>query len=224
MALTKEVYTLVKALDAGYQYRPEQMLRFFLSEIMDTWGLEPWERAPEPMRDQVWQAIGVYGTLVTRLAPFDDILGPVYMELASRGAKKPLGQFFTPFNIAKAMAMINIGPRPEEGQVIRSSDPTCGSGAMLLAFAQAALEDWGEDGLRQLALLGIDLDLYCAQMCAVQLVANCNLHQLRLSEVRVLQGNSLGPWEKLKTVLHATDPGEVVRAPGSTHDVEPATP
>lgn len=206
MVSPDKVYSLVKTLDAGYRYRPEHMLRFFLSEIMDTWGLEPWEPAPEEIKSQIWDAIGTYSHLVARLGPFEDILGPVYMELASRGAKKPLGQFFTPFSIAKAMAIMTLGPNPGDGSLVRSSDPTCGSGVMLLAFTQAALEQWGSEGLRQVALTGIDLDHYCAQMCAVQLVANCVLNELVLGEVVVLQGNSLGPWEKLRMVLHATDP------------------
>lgn len=204
--MLREVKPLVKALDAGYAHRPDEMLRYFVSEVMNVWGLEPWERAPASVRKQIWDAIGVYSDLVSKLEPFEDILGPVYMELASHGAKKHLAQYFTPWGLAQMMARINIGPLPDGCDLIRTVDPACGSGAMLLAFANTALKDWKADGLRRLSMTGVDLDPYCARMCAVQLVANCNIHKLRLGEILVLQGNSLLDWSALTTVLHAVNP------------------
>ena len=40
-------------------------------------------------------------------SPFMDVLGPLYMELGSRGARAQLGQYFTPWPIAEMMATIS---------------------------------------------------------------------------------------------------------------------
>ena len=49
------------------------------------------------------------------------------------------GQFFTPYDICRAMAAMNLGEdlksQIEEKGWVSVSDPACGAGALLLAFA-----------------------------------------------------------------------------------------
>lgn len=205
---TKKLRPLLSALDVGYQFRPHEMLGFFLSATMDLWGLPQWRPVPKDVQPQITEAIEIYADLVAVEEPFMDIIGPVYMDLASRGARSQLAQFFTPWEIAEMMARMTVGEQPKDTHALhRVCDPACGSGVMLLAFANEVMKSWGEDSLRRLSVTGCDLDAYCARMFAVQFIANCNIHQIQLGEVLVFQGNSLLPWEGLETVLHATAPG-----------------
>jgi hypothetical protein len=134
-----------------------------------------------------------------------DVLGPLYMELASHGGHKQLGQFFTPWGIASMMTRMTVGEKPEDnGQPLRVCDPACGSGVLLLAWVNHALFHWGEDALPRLAVTGCDIDPYCARIMAVQLVANCNIFKLKLGEILILCGNTLVPSQGLETIIHAT--------------------
>jgi type I restriction-modification system DNA methylase subunit len=135
------------------------------------------------------------------------------MDLASHGNRKYLGQFFTPWPIATLMSAMTMDDHPPD-KLIRICEPACGSGVMMLAFVNRALQQWGRDALQRLSVTCCDLDSYCARITAVQLVANCNLHNIQLAEILVLHGNSLLPWEKMDTVIHATSP--------SCQDVLPA--
>ena len=71
--------------------------------------------------------------------PNQDFLGHLYMHLNFGNGWT--GQFFTPWHIAEMMARMSIGDgmkkEIEEKGFISVNDPTCGSGCMLLAFAQA---------------------------------------------------------------------------------------
>lgn len=204
---TKDLTPLISALDDGYRHRPHEMLGFFLSATMSLWGLPEWQPVPEVVKPAIAEAIEAYANIVGKLEPFTDVLGPLYMDLASRGARQQLGQYFTPWNIASMMAQMTAGdPPPDDGQLVRVCDPACGSGVMLLAFANHVITHWGEDGLKRLSVTGCDLDTYCARIMATQLIANCNVHQVQIGEVLVLRGNSLMPWQDMESVIHATAP------------------
>ena len=203
----KHLKPLIGALDDGYHHRPAEMLGFFLSGVLSLWGLPQWQPIPEKTQPKINEAIEAYAYIVGSREPFEDVIGPLYMELASRGGRQQLGQFFTPWNIASMMAKITGSETPEDnGQLVRVCDPACGSGVMLLAFAHNVLHEWGEDALVRLAVTGCDIDPYCARIMAMQLVANCNILGLQLGEVLVLQGNSLFPAKGMETIVHATAP------------------
>lgn len=83
---------LISALDAGYRFRPHEMLGYFLSATMSLWGLPEWQPVPEDVQPQIVEAIETYADIVATQPPFMDVLGPLYMELGSRGARAQLGQ------------------------------------------------------------------------------------------------------------------------------------
>lgn len=104
-------------------------------------------------------------------------------------------------------------PMPEDHGLVRACDPACGSGVMMLAFANEILTSQGPEGLLRLSVTGCDLDVYCARMFAVQAIATCNIHNVQLGECLVYRGNSLGPWEDLDVIIHASAPSVAKEPP-----------
>lgn len=210
----QHVQRITAALDAGYRHSPGEMLRWMLSSIMTLWGLPDWDKPPAEMEAQIATAIDAYADAVAGCEPFEDILGPAYMTMASSGRKDQLGQFFTPWPIAMMMAAMvghDSGPLPED-RLLTACDPCSGSGVMMLALCNQVLRTQGPSALRCWSITCCDLDSICAAMSTVQLLSNANLHDVQLGEVLVLRGNSLAPWDGLDVVAHAYAP-ELKQAP-----------
>jgi ribosomal protein L11 methylase PrmA len=91
--------------------------------------------------------------------PFVDGLGDVYMEYLSNKYK---GQFFTPTDICRMMAVTTIVTGDKHKRVL---DPAVGSGRMILAAAEIAPQN---------LFFGNDIDLTCVKMCLL----NCYLNGL----------------------------------------------
>ncbi|MFB7594620.1 N-6 DNA methylase [Streptomyces sp. NPDC056160] len=70
-----------------------------------------------------------------------DVLGHLYMELEL--ANERLGQFYTPYDVARLMAEMQIDSVIEQVQRDGFADvyePSCGAGAFMIALSQAMLE------------------------------------------------------------------------------------
>ena len=96
-----------------------------------------------------------------------DILGYIYTT--GQYYKKAMGQYFTPDNIAIFMTEIINGDfkQLEKEDFISVSEPTCGSGVMILAFAQNMLKK--EINYQNSMFADAwDLDQTCALMAYVQ--------------------------------------------------------
>lgn len=96
-----------------------------------------------------------------------DILGYIYTT--GQYYKKTMGQYFTPDNIAIFMNEIINGDfkQLEKEEFISVSEPTCGSGVMVLAFAQNMLKK--EINYQNSMFADAwDLDQTCALMAYVQ--------------------------------------------------------
>ncbi|WP_210521899.1 N-6 DNA methylase [Hymenobacter terricola] len=89
--------------------------------------------------------------------PYSDLLGDYFTEHVTRGRN---GQFFTPDNICLMMAKM-VGGEACEGKTV--NDPACGSGRMLLAFAQDAPKNH---------FFASDVDANCARMAALNFYLN----------------------------------------------------
>ncbi|MDN0082366.1 N-6 DNA methylase [Crenobacter sp. SG2305] len=196
---------IAMALDTNYGHRPDTMMRWFISAVMELWGFKPWDRIPDDARAKITTAIGEYDAALQRY-PWADLLGDVYQALASQGARQSLGQFFTPDHVCRLISQMNYKTIPaNRKELFRVSDPACGGGAMLLAFCNEVLERQGPEALQGVGVYACDLDAYCARMCAVQLLANCFSQQVELGEIVVLRGNSLSD-ERKEVIVHATSP------------------
>lgn len=116
---------------------------------------------PRPNNSEWCEAI--QGTL-DDYEPFSDMLGNIYEEIAGRGHKSHMGQFFTPDNIAEMMAMMVIAPDAAERQTpMRIAEPCSGSGVMVLKSAKLLqkyryMHKW----------YCSDLDMTCVKMTLVQ--------------------------------------------------------
>ena len=113
-----------------------------------------------------------------------DFLGQIYNCNNFGNANK--GQFFTPYHVSKMMAEINIPDiekQLEEKDYITVSEPCCGSGGMIIAFAES-LKDNGYNYQHQLYVEAIDIDELCFKMTYIQL-------SLLGIPARVIRGDSL---------------------------------
>ena len=102
---------------------------------------------------------------------FDDVLGKLYgtLEIHSKQA----GQFFTPYEVSRMMAKMTLADNQakaiiEERGFIRASEPACGAGGMIIALAQALMDE-GVNYQQHLHVTAVDVDLTAALMAYVQL-------------------------------------------------------
>lgn len=98
-----------------------------------------------------------------------DFLGELYMNLGLGNACA--GQFFTPYNVCKMMAMVmgqSTKANVEANGWIGVNDPACGAGATLIAFANLCREE-GVNYQQHCLFVGQDLDYTVACMCYIQL-------------------------------------------------------
>ena len=98
-----------------------------------------------------------------------DVLGEIFHELELHNKYK--GQFFTPKNICNMMGAIALGDSREDIAkfgYISLSEPACGSGAMVLGFAEAMMEA-GLNYCSQLFVVATDIDPKCVHMAYIQL-------------------------------------------------------
>lgn len=112
-----------------------------------------------------------------------DFLGQVFMSL-NLGSQAN-GQYFTPYSVSKFMAEINFTEIEslQNNQLITLSEPCCGSGALIIAFAQT-LREHNINYQQKLFVEAIDISEMCFKMTYVQL-------SLLGIPAKVVQGDSL---------------------------------
>ncbi|MCF8017810.1 MAG: N-6 DNA methylase [Vallitaleaceae bacterium] len=101
--------------------------------------------------------------------PEQDLLGELFMRLELGNDHN--GQFFTPYNVCVAMAMMSAGNL--EAEITRKgyvsvNDPCCGAGALLIAFANEA-KRLGINYQQHVEFVAQDIDFTAAMMCYIQL-------------------------------------------------------
>jgi type I restriction enzyme M protein len=96
----------------------------------------------------------------TKRKEWYDGLGIIYETIASRWKSSAMGQFFTPPTIVDFMVMINVSGQ-EIGTGKTVSDPTCGSGRLLIAHHVHFPGNYQ---------YGQDLDPICAKMSALNMM------------------------------------------------------
>ena len=102
--------------------------------------------------------------------PKQDFLGNLYTALNLNQHQK--GQFFTPYHICEFMAEVQNGgdlkSEVEKKGLISVSDPACGAGALLIAFANSARAH-GVNYQEKVLFVAQDIDATAAKMCYIQL-------------------------------------------------------
>lgn len=98
-----------------------------------------------------------------------DLLGEIYHALNLSSSWN--GQFFTPIHIAHLMASMTIGTSVDEINkkgYFTLQEPTCGSGVMVIAAANALYENHLSPS-HNMCVLAVDNDIRCAMMAYIQL-------------------------------------------------------
>ena len=97
-----------------------------------------------------------------------DLLGQVFMSLNL--GRQANGQYFTPYSVSKFMAEINFAEIEsfQNNQLITLSEPCCGSGALIIAFAQT-LREHNINYQQNLFVEAIDISEMCFKMTYIQL-------------------------------------------------------
>lgn len=124
-----------------------------------------------------------------------DVVGAIYHELGLHNKWK--GQFFTPQGVADMMALISYDDANfEKRGHITVYEPACGSGAMVLAMANALI-DHKKRFYQDMVVLAVDADIKCAHMCYVQL-------SLYGVPAIVVHGNTLTSeeWSRWRTPMY----------------------
>ena len=102
--------------------------------------------------------------------PDQDMLGELFMALGLANEWK--GQFFTPYDICRAMAAMNLGEdlksQIEEKGWESVSDPACGAGALLLAFANECKRNH-INYQTSVFFVAQDIDFLAGCMCYIQM-------------------------------------------------------
>ena len=100
-------------------------------------------------------------------AGFDDLLG-TFFETGSMGNKRR-GQDFTPDRVGEVMSRIIIGENGKEH--INLLEPTCGSGNLILKFAEQMRPERNPSS--DLCVTAVDKDIKCVYMTYIQLSYYC---------------------------------------------------
>lgn len=197
---------LFSLLVGSSKYNAYELFRWMMEDVLADILKRPKTDVPttEAM-DTIAELSGLYAHCVFE-APFDDVLGPMFMDIASHMHKKTGGIFFTPMHIARMMAKMMFAPSEtnNNGQLVHCCDPASGSGVMMLATCQEVFETLGADSLKHYSLTCNDIEPTCSLMSATQLVANCFIHNAPVGEIIVYRGDALGDPADLSVILHAT--------------------
>ncbi len=140
---------------------------FYRSDEIEQQYLETVKRYNKEQAEQFSQLLAL---LVSALSEqHQDFLGKVYMQLNLGNART--GQFFTPYHISQMMAEITFidgKENIENKEIITLSEPCCGSGGMVIAYAET-MKKYDINFQERLFVEAIDIDEMCFQMAYLQL-------------------------------------------------------
>lgn len=124
---------------------PLEVLRDFATMAacgfaMQTREEEYLEVAKKYEREELENITKALGALITEMEefPFVDLLGPYYCEVNAKSARDQRGEFYTPREVNTLMARISLNADEvaEKGLPVTIYEPACGSGGIVLAYAQ----------------------------------------------------------------------------------------
>ncbi|MFD2024163.1 N-6 DNA methylase [Promicromonospora aerolata] len=159
-----------------------------------------------------------------------DVLGTLYMSLDLGNER--LGQFFTPYEVSVLAARMTAGDlveRLQEQAFVTVSEPTCGSGGMVVATAEA-LSDAGINYQRSMHVTAQDIDITAVHMTYVQLallhipalVVHGNTLALEQRDVWPTPAHVIGGWDSRLRRAGAPD-GTPCDPPTADHPVDRVT-
>jgi len=98
------------------------------------------EVAARYTREELDALAEALGSLVLEMErkPFEDVLGPHYLEVSSKATQDARGEFYTPREVSRAMArmLFDSDKAKEENRAITVLEPAAGAGGMVLALGE----------------------------------------------------------------------------------------
>ena len=140
---------------------------FYRSQIIEEKYLNTAKKYSRKQLDY-FAAMNAY-TLISLDMGMKDFLGEMF-NLNDFG-KHRKGQFFTPYHVSKLMGRlqcINLKVDIENKDFITMCEPCCGSGGMIIAFADCMKEE-GINFQKKLYVEAMDIDEICYKMAYLQL-------------------------------------------------------
>ncbi|MBX3490851.1 N-6 DNA methylase [Parvibaculum sp.] len=122
----------------------------------------------EPYRDQLSRLLAM---TVDGLEEGGDFFGAMVADLGA--LNEGFGQYFTPFEVSRLMAEINL-PDDEMRRLVEANgfvtgcEPAAGSGGMIIAFSEV-MKSRGFSPATHLWFTAVDIDPFCFHLCYVQL-------------------------------------------------------
>jgi len=153
-----------------------------------------------------------------------DVLGKVFHDLELHN--KWTGQFFSPYHLCKMMAKMTADKEHVESIIaesgfVRASEPCVGSGAMVIALAEAMKED-GINYQQHLHVTAVDVDIKCVHMAYIQLsllhipavIVHGNTLSLEEYSHWYTPAHIMGGWNyKLRHASSSDEKHEIIAAP-----------
>jgi hypothetical protein len=166
-------------------------------------ALDEYRDHPKAWAELVALAVEYQGLLAAS-APFTDLLSDFYGTLIAPEQAKAKAQHMTPADMADLLAPFangadDRGPR-------RLGDPTCGSGALLLAELRNRFLRHGKAGVGNTFVLGNDLDPAMVKLATVQIGTSCLVHGLALGGLVIYHANLISEYMKDNTLAVAIYP------------------
>ncbi len=160
-----------------------------------------------------------YLALVASAVPFADLLSDFYGESIAQQQAAARGQHMTPADMADLLAPFangadDHGPR-------RLGDPTCGSGALLLAELRNRFTRHGKAGVANTFVLANDIDPAMVKLATVQIALSSWVHKVPLGGLMVHRADLIRDYHAAGTrVVTVCSNVEQCRALGFWEDVE----
>lgn len=172
--------------------------------LMQTFGAELYmkkrvEESQWNVKDspELGQSVKSYCELVRACDPFTDVFSMLHEELLLTGRRgEGLGQFFTPPDLADALA--ELMPVLTAGKTIE--DYCCGAGSLpLAALKRCAMT--APEALSTVTLILNDIDELACKVAFLQVVANMLVHRVQIGKVRMFNCNAITEWSEPNTLL-----------------------
>ncbi|MCA8448908.1 N-6 DNA methylase [Burkholderia vietnamiensis] len=145
-----------------------------------------------------------YQKLVAASAPFTDLLSDFYGASIAQQQAAAKGQHMTPADMADLLAPFASGA--DDHGPRRLGDPTCGSGALLLAELRNRFLRHGKAGVANMFVLGNDIDPALVKLATVQIALSSWVHKVPLGGLMVHHANLITEYTRDKTLVVAIHP------------------
>ena len=148
----------------------DNFFSLFLDDLLTNFGFNNgrhYRAVTEKERSALFELGQLYAQAVID-HPYCDVLGRVYEEVASRGQKQSLAQYFSPMTIADAMSKITLHDavqqiKNSDKDVFSVGEPSSGSGVMMLSILKE-LKANNPELINKVELTLVDLDICCVKM------------------------------------------------------------